>query len=151
MPDLTIASLQARTLEDSAAFASGPRVLVYTCSNSDIHDLHSGNVKIIELPCVAMLPPAFIDFALSRNLAEGVMVAGCAEGDCYYRLGDRWMRERLAGERDPYLRRRVDRARLAVNWLPTKAKKRRSKALEEFVASLAELPPGEPARRRRRG
>ncbi len=79
------------------------------------------------------------------------MVAGCAEGDCYYRLGDRWMRERLAGERDPYLRRRVDRARLAVNWLPTKAKKRRSKALEEFVASLAELPPGEPARRRRRG
>ena len=149
MPFQTIASLRARTLEDSAAFASGPRILVYSCNASDVHGLQSGSVKIIELPCVAMLPPAFIDFVLSRDLADGVMLAGCAEGDCYYRLGDRWTRERIAGERDPYLRRRVDRTRLAVSWLPAKATTRRSQALAEFAEKLGALPPREPARRRR--
>ena len=59
-----------------------------------------------------MLPPSFIDFAVSRHLADGVALAGCADGSCWYRLGGDWTRARIAGERDPYLRNRVDRHRL---------------------------------------
>lgn len=88
------------------------------------------------MPCLAMLPPSFIDFALSRDLADGVMLAGCAEGDCYYRLGDEWTRQRVAGERDPYLRKRVDRERLDLSWLPTESKRRRRQALQTFRSSL---------------
>ncbi len=36
-----------------------------------------------QLPCVAMAPPSLIDFILSRDLADGVVVAGCAESACY--------------------------------------------------------------------
>jgi coenzyme F420-reducing hydrogenase delta subunit len=83
-----------------------------------------------------MLPPAFVDFALARDHADGVMLAGCAEGDCYYRLGDEWTRERVASRRDPYLRKRVDRDRLSLCWLPSGSKRRRETALDEFTASL---------------
>jgi coenzyme F420-reducing hydrogenase delta subunit len=98
------------------------------------------------MPCVAMLPPAFIDFALSRDLADGVMLAGCAEGDCFYRLGDDWTIQRVAGERDPYLRKRVDRERLKLNWLPQGSTRRRQRQLAEFAASLSRLPPRPPKR-----
>jgi coenzyme F420-reducing hydrogenase delta subunit len=93
--------------------------------------------QIVTLPCVAMLPPSFIDFALSRKLADGVMLAGCGENDCYYRLGDVWTRQRVAGERDPYLRKRVPRERLKLSWLPPE--RRRRKALQEFREALGEL------------
>ena len=82
------------------------------------------------MPCVAMLPPSFIDFALSRDLADGVMLAGCGERDCYHRLGDEWTRQRMAAERDPYLRKRVPRERLALSWLPTKSG--RDRAIHAF-------------------
>ena len=82
--------------------------------------------------------PAFIDFALSRKLADGVMLAGCAEGDCRYRLGDEWTRQRVAGERDPYLRNRVDRRRLALSW--ERRQSARQRELHDFRERLRELP-----------
>ena len=55
------------------------------------------------MPCVAMAPPSLIDFIISRDLADGVVIAGCAERSCYNRLGVEWTKARVAGERDPYL------------------------------------------------
>ena len=94
---------------------------------------------IIELPCVGMLPPSFVDFALSRRHVDGVMVAGCAEGDCQQRLGNEWTIERMARRRDPYLRQRVDERRLLLSWLPRNALRRRERALADFRAALTEL------------
>ena len=86
-----------------------------------------------------MLPPAFIDFALARGHAHGVKIAGCAEGDCFQRLGNEWTIARMAGERDPYLRKRVDTRRLLLNWLPRDAGRRRARALDAFRSQLAEI------------
>ena len=72
------------------------------------------DAAVIRLPCVGMLPPSFVDFALSRRYADGVMISGCAEGDCHHRLGNEWTIERMARRRDPYLRQRVDTRRLLV-------------------------------------
>jgi coenzyme F420-reducing hydrogenase delta subunit len=83
-----------------------------------------------------MLPPSFIDFALSRNLADGVFLAGCADGDCYFRLGDQWTRERVAGTRDPYLRKRVDRDRLQLGHFRSHERAQRQASLAEFSSSL---------------
>jgi coenzyme F420-reducing hydrogenase delta subunit len=102
------------------------------------------------MPCVGMLPPSFIDFALSRDFADGVMLAGCAEGDCYYRLGDDWTNQRIDGKRDPYLRKRVDRDRLETSWLPTGSSRRRKRDLQDFRTWLEGLPPREAKRRRNR-
>jgi coenzyme F420-reducing hydrogenase delta subunit len=101
--------------------------------------LQGDGTRVIKLPCVGMLPPSFVDFALSRRFADGVMISGCAVGDCYHRLGNEWTIARMAGERDPYLRKRVDTRRLLLNWLPRNAGRRRRKALEAFRSALAEI------------
>ena len=87
-----------------------------------------------------MLPPSFVDFALSRNLADGVFLAGCAEGDCFFRLGEQWTRERLAGSRDPYLRKRVNRSRLRLGNFRSHEQANRQASLAEFASSLAARP-----------
>ena len=61
-----------------------------------------------------MLPPTLIEFALKQG-ADGVMVMGCRENDCYFRFGNRWLKERFAGERKPSLRARADRERIRVH------------------------------------
>ena len=63
-----------------------------------------------------MLPPSFVDFALSEGAIDGVMLTGCADSDCHHRFGIRWTEDRMAGLRDPYLRKRVPRARLDSYW-----------------------------------
>ncbi|WP_011578753.1 MULTISPECIES: cytochrome b N-terminal domain-containing protein [Chelativorans] len=107
-----------REVRDSVAAASSElrgdgRVMVLACE----HGAGSGAIgAVVTFPCVAMIPPSLIDFILSRNLADGVIVAGCGESVCYNRLGVEWTKQRFAGARDPYLRKRVPRERLATIW-----------------------------------
>jgi len=138
LPQHGIGALRQATLDRAAMFGDDARVMLYACEGSDCNGLESEGVKVITMPCVAMLPPAFIDFALSRKLADGVMLAGCAEGDCCHRLGDEWTRQRVAGERDPYLRNRVDRRRLSLSWERRQSARRRT--LDDFRERLRGLP-----------
>jgi coenzyme F420-reducing hydrogenase delta subunit len=87
-----------------------------------------------------MLPPSMIDFVLSKGLADGVIVAGCAESTCYNRLGARWTKERFAGERDPYLRTRVPRERLATIWASPGERQRYEAERDAFLERIATLP-----------
>jgi coenzyme F420-reducing hydrogenase delta subunit len=94
-----------------------PRLLVIGCWHGSAGARAS---ETLSLPCVAMAPPSLIDYALSRGLVDGVVIAGCAESACHNRLGVEWMQQRMAGERDPYLRPRVPRERILTVWaLPT--------------------------------
>ena len=86
------------------------RVLVLACEHGAGGAAIGG---VVTFPCVAMIPPSLIDYILSRNLADGVVVAGCSESLCYNRLGVEWTKEALCRQRDPYLRKRVPRERLA--------------------------------------
>ena len=110
---------------------------MFACDTSDMQE--RADTTVIRVPCVGMLPPAFVDFALARKYADGVMVAGCAEGDCHHRLGNEWTKERMARRRDPHLRKRVDTRRLLLSWLPRGATRRRTKSLEDFRNTLKEL------------
>ena len=145
LPHLTIAGLRDE-LVDAAGRRAGPaRVVVFACNTSaidsiDDHDTgDTGRTTIIRLPCAGMLPPSFVDFTLKRGHADGIMIAGCAEGDCHHRLGNEWTAERMARRRDPYLRQRVDTRRRLLSWLPRGAAARRRRALAEFRAALEEL------------
>ena len=66
------------------------------------------DVIALDLVCAGQLPPSFVDYAL-RAGAAGVVVSGCREGDCAFRLGQRWTEERLLGIREPRLRAGVPR------------------------------------------
>ena len=96
------------------------------------------------LPCVAMAPPPLVDFILSRNLADGVVVAGCAESACFHRLGIAWTKQRFAGTRDPRLRTRVPRERIVTIWTSALETKRLEREIACFKRDVAKLPAMQP-------
>lgn len=89
-------------------------VVVFTCQHgAGLGPAPGRGLVALGMPCTGMLAPTFIEYAL-RGGASGVVVALCPPSDCEFRFGARWTVERLAGEREPRLRRGVERDRVAV-------------------------------------
>ncbi|MCC6948397.1 MAG: cytochrome b N-terminal domain-containing protein [Bradyrhizobiaceae bacterium] len=138
LPDLPLRELRRQT-EAAAAELSGPvRVLTFACAHSAAGVQQKHTVKV---PCIATVPPSLIDYVVSRNLADGVVVAGCAERAGYHRLGVAWMQGRLAGERDPRLRARVQRERICSIWASRSEQSRFGAEVKRFTAALGSLGP----------
>lgn len=118
MPGLPASGLRQALLDAAEGLEGSGRIVVFTCLGSPYsrtlaEDEQTAKVGII---CAGQLPPSFIDFVLSRDLADGVVVAGCPGGDCQYRFGAEWTALRVVRERDPHLRKRVDEKRIALAW-----------------------------------
>ncbi len=137
LPNPSLALIRERTREAAARCRGTPRILVFGCDHGVTGTaFESAGVVAVSLPCIAMLPPSFIDYVLSRDLADGVLVTGCSATACYNRLGVRWMDARLAGERDPHLRARVPRDRLVICWPVPSEPQHVARELRAFVARL---------------
>ena len=114
MPDAPIVSLRHELQQKLAAMRGSEKVVVFCCRQAaEFEALADHSTAVIALECVGMLPPSFIEYA-TRLGAVGVTIAGCREADCEFRLGDRWLQERLEGSREPRLRAAAPRDRLAV-------------------------------------
>jgi coenzyme F420-reducing hydrogenase delta subunit/ferredoxin len=140
LPHRTIAALREQLMEPWASGSESPRVILFSCDHSNAESLDADSVRVVKLPCVGMLPPSFVDFALSRHLADGVMIAGCAENDCFHRLGNEWTAQRMARVRDPQLRKRVPPERVNLVWVPALSSRRRAATLREFRGRLQGMP-----------
>lgn len=119
LPGLPLKEVRAATMAAAAAntVPEGEKILIYACKNADGQkSAAKTNAAFVTIPCIGMLPPSFIDFVLSRGLADGVYLEGCGGGDCLNRFGANWTADRVAGIRDPYLRKRVPRERLVLGW-----------------------------------
>ena len=138
LPGFPLAELRAEIIAAAADLTGEGRVLTLACRHSAAGTPAKGRVV---LPCVAMAPPSLLDFIISRGLAEGVCIAGCAERECWNRLGGDWMRQRMARTRDPYLRERVPRERLLTLWAGVTERARLERERAAFAARLAALPP----------
>jgi len=66
--------------------------------------------------CIGALHTSQVEFLLRRG-AGGVLMIGCPEKDCVYRLGTRWMKERLYDNREAELHERVDKSRVRITGL----------------------------------
>lgn len=107
MPDLPVMELRRTVTTRLAALTGQPKLLLFGCAHgADVNQLTDHATAAIVLPCSGMLPPSFIEFALKQG-AAGVLVAGCRENDCYYRLGNTLIGQRLARKRDPHLPKRI--------------------------------------------
>jgi ferredoxin/coenzyme F420-reducing hydrogenase delta subunit len=73
--------------------------------------------RVIALPCVGMLVPTYISYALDAG-ASKVVIAGCPLEDCNDREGNVWLEEQLARQRAPYLKRKEHGERVRTVWLP---------------------------------
>ena len=147
MPDSPMNALRA-TLETALQRMTGaahpgdvrPRIVVFGCATehggADMTGLADARTATLPLICAAQLPPSFIEYAL-RAGADGVLVTGCRDGDCAFRLGNRWTEERIAGARAPQLRAPVPRERVRVAWLGRGDGHALTAALNSFRADLA--------------
>lgn len=142
MPSMPMAALRAAMTTDLAALKGDARVIVFGCDNAaDVEKLRSEGVAIMSLPCTAMLPPSFIEYALHEHRADGVFITGCRENDCYNRLGGEWVTKRLIRKREPRLRGRVDRERNRIRlfWASSVDSHALNQELESFRVSLRRL------------
>ncbi|MGH9550816.1 MAG: hydrogenase iron-sulfur subunit [Terriglobales bacterium] len=94
---------------------------------------------VVKFPCSGMIQPKMIEGAF-KNGAAGVIVCGCQIGDCFYREGNKWIRERLLGERPPTLKKGTDRARILALWLSRLQTSKFVSESKEFVAKVREMP-----------
>ena len=145
LPGLPAAALRDEALAVAHGLTTAPRMLAFHCSHGAPLPPADASLGIVRVPCVGMLPPSFLDFALTRGHVDGVLLAGCRTGECHYRLGDRYVEQRLDGRRDPALRARVPRARIGLSWCGPSAHVRRRRELGAFRSRLVVLPVSAPA------
>jgi coenzyme F420-reducing hydrogenase delta subunit len=140
LPELSMARLRDQIDGATAGLARAPRIMLFGCVHGvDVAAVRGPQVAALSLACIGQLPPAFIDYVLSRDLADGVFLTGCAEGVCFNRFGIAWTEARLAGERDPHLRSRVPRERLTKLWLGRHRVAELERALQTFARNLEQL------------
>ncbi|MBE9515608.1 MAG: cytochrome b N-terminal domain-containing protein [Proteobacteria bacterium] len=116
MPALPIRDLREQVIKAGEAMQGDDRVMVFACQQNPATIKAGSGTAVIKLPCVGALPPPFIDFILSKNYADGVYLYGCKEGSCYHRIGLDWTSQRLARQRDPRLRQRIQRQTIGCSW-----------------------------------
>jgi len=131
----------------------GNKVITLMCERAaDLNNLLDANgnlqgvdgVGVVKLPCSGMIQPLMIEGAIKAG-AAGVIVCGCQIGDCFYREGNKLVRERLLGDRPPTLKKTVDRRRVLALWLSRLQTDRFISEAKEFVAELSKLPAPEVA------
>jgi ferredoxin len=91
-------------------------VIVMACTQGLEARLRSAGlrgVQVLSLHCAGASHTAAIEYLLRRGVG-GVYVLACPDRDCSYRLGPRWMRERLFNDREAELQERVDKRRVRL-------------------------------------
>lgn len=144
LPDHSISALRDKVRAAAADLRGRSRILVFGCEHgAPLRDLAS-NTASVSVRCVGQVPPSFIDYVLSRDLADGVVLAGCAENSGHARHGMKWTEARLARTRDPHLRARVPADRLKVLWAGRLGRKKLGSLLQEFTRELDQMPAPQP-------
>ena len=114
MPQQPVDAMRQQLEAKIAQLAGKTKLIVFGCDKgADVRGLAATDTAAISLICTGMLPPSFIEYAL-RSGVDGIVVTGCRDGGCDFRLGMEWTRERLTHQREPYLRSLVPLDRLQV-------------------------------------
>jgi len=119
LPNHSAADIRQQIVDQAVETSSEPRVMVFGCRDDrQTERVRKAGANVIKVRCMAHLQPSYLDFVLSRDKADGIMLLGCEDGNCNYRLGAEWTEARIARERDPRLRKRTDTTKIAMGWVP---------------------------------
>ena len=137
LPEIPVAVLREQVIEAAGRVEGPARIMVFGCRHGvRLDSVPETGAAVMALPCIGHLPPSFLDFLITRKLVDGVLLTGCRAGACHYRRGVDWMEQRIDGRRDPYLRRRVPRERVAWSWLGVGGERKLHKRIESFREEL---------------
>lgn len=147
LPDLTVSALRTE-LEAGLRHAGDSPVVLFGCERAAAwaaDPVHG--IVTVQLRCIGMLPPSFVEYAL-RAGAKAVVINACRAGECEFRLGAKWIDERLAGVREPHLRANVDQARVRRSNCGRGEEGALSRVLSEALSETRSAPPRTPPKRR---
>ncbi|MGE3105521.1 MAG: hydrogenase iron-sulfur subunit [Lysobacterales bacterium] len=114
LPGLPLSALRQRLQLALAAPPGARPIVVFRCRHGAAGSVGADpDVHFIDLLCAGQLPPAFVDYAL-RGGAAAVLVSACSDSGCEYRLGSLRSAERMAGRREPRLRKSVSAERFRL-------------------------------------
>ena len=140
LPQRPVNALRDELDRALSALRGAPKIVVFGCDcAADAGALRADDTAAMSLVCTAMLPPSFVEYAL-RGGADGVLITGCRDGDCAYRLGNRWTEERMRAQREPHLRPTVAPERVRLAWHGPFDGAALRQELDRFRSTLAALP-----------
>lgn len=106
------------------------------------------NVTLIKVPCSGFVRPAWLEFTL-RNGADGAFVCGCPLGDCFNRLGNNLIADRVVQMRRRLERQKIQADRITTIFYGLHDQAEFVAAVREFSDRVAALPAPQPAPPRR--
>lgn len=95
------------------------------------------NCHVIQVPCSGMIQPRMIESAFNSG-ADGTVVMGCQIGDCHFREGNIFCRERLLGQRPPVIKKTVPKNRVRGLWMSEVQVGEFKKRVEDFKVHVAD-------------
>jgi coenzyme F420-reducing hydrogenase delta subunit len=98
------------------------------------------NIKIIKVPCSGRVANIHILKALEEG-ADGVMVAGCLEGDCHYQSGNLRAKKRVSYVRTILEKIGIEPERVAMYNLSAGEGPRFAEIAREMTEKVKELGP----------
>lgn len=99
---------------------------------------YPSDVKIIRVPCTGKVDPLYIMRAL-QNGADGVLVAGCLEGDCHFKNGNVKAAKRIRTVKTLLSEIGIDESRVAMVMLSAGMGKQFAQRVTEFVEDIRRL------------
>lgn len=134
--------------KETAKTKDDVKVMVIACERSvhlegELEGPHGRNLKgvdnayVIQVPCSGMIQPRMIESAFN-NGADGVIAMGCQIGDCHFREGNKFCRERLLGLRPPVIKKSVPKNRLKGLWMSEVQVKTFKDRVEGFKSEVAD-------------
>ena len=98
------------------------------------------NVKIIKVPCSGRVAIIHMLKALEEG-ADGVMVAGCLEGDCHYQSGNLRAKKRVSYVQEILEKIGIEQERVAMYNLSAGEGPRFAEIAREMTEKVTELGP----------
>lgn len=95
------------------------------------------NTTVVQVPCSGMIQPRMIESSFKQG-ADGTIVMGCQIGDCHFREGNKFCRDRLLGTRPPNIKKTVPKSRLRGLWMSEVQLSEFIDRIEEFKGHVAD-------------
>ena len=148
---LTIKQLaaQVEVLENSFLDHNSPIILAFLCENDAYVAAKSAmdkglnvpiNVIHIKVPCAGAVNNAVVADALSLGV-DGVLIAGCQDGQCHYVRGNELVRKRSGDLGDKLGSMRIEPERVRSVCVEIQEAERYVAILEEYVQDLTTMGP----------
>ncbi|MEM4576308.1 MAG: hydrogenase iron-sulfur subunit [Candidatus Nezhaarchaeales archaeon] len=98
------------------------------------------NIRIIRVPCTVRVSPSNILEAFKLG-ADGVMVLGCYEQDCHYRVGRKRANERVRTLKELLRNVGINPERLVIDGVAASEGKKLAELVRSFVEEITKLGP----------